>query len=377
MSLIVIAKYVVISLVNVILATYITRSRARLAKAALLPIFLFAMILIHSIAVSTDTTKSIERVLFAYLFIFAATVTVARFPSWADQVFGKFLFVSCIGWVIACLAAMIIYPAGSYHAGNFRGFTNNSNYLALYLSVFLAPYLLTNVCRTRWRNSFWILNIFLFILIAFLIFQTRSRASLLVLVFAALIQLKFSRFFREGSAAFKTFAIPLLASVLLLSLLSIDFVVDKYSMGNDTLIESIFSTRAKMYEYRIQGITERPWLGWGYSVNSMEGRMIEPWVFNDFEKGTTPLALVEEFGIIVGVPFILLLGYVGVHAIRTWQAQPTINSIVLLSLTHSLFETWLFNFNSYYCWIFWFSVIRCLAVVNVNRREGRVAGFKK
>ncbi|MBT6307084.1 MAG: hypothetical protein HOJ18_12765, partial [Rhodospirillaceae bacterium] len=60
---------------------------------------------------------------------------------------------------------------------------------------------------------------------------------------------------------------------------------------------------------RIDGIKEKPLLGWGFQVNSAKDKFQGPHIFNELEKGNTPLALLEEFGIPFGMLIIILFYY--------------------------------------------------------------------
>jgi len=355
-----VAKYLFVISINIGLLVNLYWSTSAIRKWGLLPIITFILIVIHSLLLSTDVLNSLERALFSLLFVSAATFLVSNFPNDSLSLIKRFIYVSGIFWVIGCFVAMIGFTSSSYHAGNFRGFTNNSNYLALYLSVFVTPSFITKIVRSRRLSASFFLNLVLFFAVLLIIIETRSRASILVVVVMLLLQLNYSNLIRGVPVYRKRLLLCFVALASIFSLLNVGFIADKYSTSEGTLVESVFSTRAIMYDYRIQGITERPWLGWGYSINSMEGRMTEPWVFNEYEKGTTPLAVVEEFGIVLGGLLLLVLLKIGIASFRGWPQDPIVCSIVLGALVHSLFETWLFNFNSYYCWIFWICVVKTL-----------------
>ena len=363
MTAIVAAKYFVILIANCMLLGAVLSRVSKIKKTALLPIIAFMLVLLHSIFFSSDISESIERALFSLLFVSAFTLMVARLPVLSISWLEKFLYISGILWVVFSLIAMVRFSSLSYSSGNFRGFTNNSNYFAMYLAIFVVPSFFQKVVRARkWSKVFWINLIFLSLLL-FMLFETRSRAAILVVLFVfsiAFHYLKVSKSTGGFRGYLKTGGFLL---VSLLILLNADFMSNKYSFEVDdrSVVEMTFATRTVLYDYRLQGISEKPWTGWGYSINSMEGRMTEPWVFNNYEKGNTPLAIVEEFGLIFGAACLVFLFKLGLSSFRQWPNNSIVCSIVVGGLFHSLFETWLFNFNSYYCWIFWFCVVQMLA----------------
>ena len=363
MTAIVAAKYFFILTANCMLLGAMLSSVSKIKKTALMPLIAFMLVLLHSIFFSSDIPESIERALFSLLFVSAFTLMIARFPVLSISWLEKFLYISGILWVVFSLVAMVGFPSLSYSSGNFRGFTNNSNYFAMYLAIFVVPSFFQKVVRARkWSKVFWINLIFLSLLL-FILFETRSRAAILVVLFVfsiAFHYLKVSKSTGGFRGYLKTGGFLL---VSLLILLNADFMTNKYSFEVDdrSVVETTFATRTILYEYRLQGISEKPWTGWGYSINSMEGRMTEPWVFNNYEKGTTPLAIVEEFGVIFGAVCLVFLFKIGLSSFRQWPNNSIVCSIVVGGLFHSIFETWLFNFNSYYCWIFWFCVVQMLA----------------
>lgn len=338
-----------------------TRQIFKLNKNTLVPLAMFLFIFFISLFLSTDKAESLERAFFSILFIFAFTILTISTPKFLNLVFFKSIGFIGFTYVVLGLVYFLFFPQQSYEEGNFRGFTSNSNYYALFLSVFFWPFLCINFIKANKRSYKKWAFLFLMVLCLFLILESRSRTSLIVtilisaLLFSKLI-LRWDLFNSLGRILRTT----CLAAVLVILVYTNDFFTNKYAYEVINF-DGLFSTRTILIEYRLQGISERPLLGWGYSINSMEGRMEAPWIFNNYEKGTTILALIEEFGIFLGIFFFSILLWFGIIAFRVLLFSPLTSSVIIGSLIHSTFETWLFNFNSFYCWLFWIAIIKTLS----------------
>lgn len=338
-----------------------TKPNLKLNKKTMIPLVMFSFILFISIFFSTDKAESLERAFFSILFIFAFTILAISTPKTLN--FAFFKVIEMVGFVYVALGLIYLFafPQLSYEEGNFKAFTSNSNYYALFISVFFWPYLFIKFIQAP-KGSLRKWTIFLFLIMAFfLVVESRSRTSMIVVIlistilFSKLI-LRWDLFNTLGRILRTIF----FTSAVLLLVYSSDFFTNKYAYEVINF-DGLFSTRTILIEYRLQGISERPLLGWGYSINSMEGRMEAPWIFNNYEKGTTILALIEEFGIFLGIFFFSILLWFGIIAFRVLLFSPLTSSIIIGSLIHSTFETWLFNFNSFYCWLFWISIIKTLS----------------
>ena len=355
MTPIILSKYFAVIFSLVLLLIISNGKRAIISKKSFLPLCGFLVILMHSFFFSTNVSESVERNIFSLLFISAFTIGVALAHNHCVRYAKYAIYTIGIAGITSGLYAMIFIPS-SYDGENFNGITSNSNYFALFLSVFFFPVLLENIQNIKLRGIIKVFNIFLLMLLIFIVIETRSRAAMLTIFAIFLFYIYSKERLKKVTIIFNK-RIILSLTLLVLFIFNSGYMTNKYSDSSDFTIEETFSTRAIMYQYRIQGIIERPYLGWGYTINSHEGRMIEPWVFNLAEKGTTPLAVIEELGIFLGMIVLGFFWWLFFYGIKKIAKQPAIYLIVLGGLVNGLFETWLFNFNSFFCWFFWLFVI--------------------
>lgn len=355
MSLIIILKYFAVIASIIIISILAHKKRLPTNKKSLIPIIIFILILFHSISFSNNSVESVERSIFSILFIISFLMGVAFAPKMIIRYVQYSIFIIGVFYIFSGYLAMIFLPS-AYVDGNFYGITSNSNYYALFLSVLFFPVLIKNISNKDIKGISKLFNILLLLSLFFILLETRSRASILT----AMV-IYFCYIYSKTLLNHKKFIAVKIVPFIFLGLciafiMNANFMTNKYLESNELSLENTFSTRAIMYQYRIVGISEKPYLGWGYSINSHEDRMIEPWVFNLYEKGTTPLAIIEEFGILFGIPILIFFIWLFHFSFKRIQYEPGIFLIIIGSIFHGLFETWLFNFNSYYCWYFWLCI---------------------
>jgi O-antigen ligase len=354
-----------LSLIGFVAVLSFHQGRFRISENSLIVLGAAVAVFFHSLVLSSQPEVSLERSVFAIIFLFALSLLPLNMPRPLSQlalnVWRNFMVVT----VIVNFALIFVPISLFYNSGNFRGLFNNANYLGLVFSIFFLPYCIYLMYYLQAGHQK--LYKILFWLIVITILASRSRSALLVLLMIITISLYKGdlRLPGGGWVARIIAAVPMLGLILSYERISqkYDNSVSQAALGAATdylwfLSElPLFSTRLIFYAHRIQGIIEKPLWGWGYGINSAEGRMIEPYVFNLLEKGNTPLMLLEEFGLILGSIFTMLFIRLFILAYRKWKVNPFAASVVIAALIHSMFETWILNFNSMAAWGFWLCIM--------------------
>lgn len=351
------------------------QGRFRISANSLIVLGTAFAVFIHSFALSSQPEVSLERSVLAIIFIFALSLLPLNMPRPLSRLALNIWRNIMVVTIIVNFGLIFIPISSFYNSGNFNGLFNNANYLGLVFSIFFLPYCIFLIRHSQPRHQK--LYKTLFWLIVITILASRSRSALLVLLVITTISLYKGDLRLPGGG----WVARIIATVPMLGLiLSYERISQKYdnSISQATLGAAtdylwflseipLFSTRLIFYAHRIQGIIEKPLWGWGYGINSAEDRMIEPYVFNLLEKGNTPLMLLEEFGLILGSIFTLLFIRLFILAYRQWEVYPFAGSVVIAALIHSMFETWILNFNSMAAWGFWLCIMVVISRPAQNR----------
>ena len=317
-----------------------TKGTFKLTKTSLLILFLYILIVIHYLIVglSLDSENSLNLlfgfVLFSALTLMSNVIDSSILFYWMNRIL---LFTSVI-YVLVNFVAYILFKDRLTIEGNFTGIASNPNMLGSYVAIIGVPLYLKGI---KLRLELRFLFIFLIILISFfVVYKTQSRASLLVL-------------FSISAFAFRKFIIKhWVLSIFFLVLIFVflfPLIVNKYEG------QEVFGTRKYLYSLRLDAISERPYFGWG--INYKGSNTYDEYnVFPPLEKGNTLLQILEDLGIILGGIFILLMGYVIYSAVLRLSKIPNLEPFALIligSVVHLMFETWLFSFSSILSIIFW------------------------
>ena len=118
-------------------------------------------------------------------------------------------------------------------------------------------------------------------------------------------------------------------------------------------------TREALWGARIYAISQKPYLGWGFTVNEFT-EFIPGHRNNAKEKGNVILAIFEEFGLIFGSISLLILFSIFKYSITLYRYQKDkvyIAVTIIAILMHSMVETWILNFSSFLAIIFWFLIL--------------------
>ncbi|PAJ74134.1 hypothetical protein CJF42_12090 [Pseudoalteromonas sp. NBT06-2] len=368
MPAIVIAKYVFSLFILIFICLIMRNWNAKISKGELYFVVLFTAILVHSIAFSHEIENSVERSLFSLSFVFMLLSLRVSFGQKLLDWLKNFLVVFAI--IVTLISDIILVLFGNssrfYIEGNFTSIFSNANNFGLLVSVFLLPaaisFFASKKRKVTWKSAGMLCLVFnlLFILI-----ETRSRASLGVVLFiiSVFILIKYKKSSSRVAIGVTAFVVlmPIIISLQ-------ETLLNKYQSSGQ-IENNIFSTRMILWIHRIEGIQEKPLIGWGYQVNSAKNKFFGPYKFNELEKGNTPLALLEEFGVIFGGLVIFSLYSLVYKFLSLKKQYSLIPLLVTPALAHSMFETWLFNFNGYYAWILWGCIFLGCSFLSKQRIE--------
>lgn len=322
------------------------RRSLSLHSSGVLLLFSLLTVFIHYLIVSPHHVDTA----FASM-MFSATLWIALF--FASSAFGPLncldMMYAVMSWLTYPITFYLMYlfinGSGIGDSGFYQGVTENPNIMSGYMTIFLFPIAYQNLVLRR--NSLVVMaaNFLVTSSILFLIFMTGSRGALLAVIVALAFLLMTSDRVRPSVK------LLLIGLAAVPALLLTDFFFKYESSG-------IMNTREYLIILRLEAIAERPWFGWGLAAdvnNSFNGTNIFP----PQEKGNTALQFVEEFGVILGVPFFVALAVTCLRiANRFKQDRRSVWVAVLLiaALTHSMAETWMLNFRSFLAIAFWIVV---------------------
>lgn len=247
--------------------------------------------------------------------------------------------------VTAYLLTLNVTASGYDDVGNFEGFTENSNTMGGYLALLMFPVAMQSFLSAKcgWSKA---AAAVLSSAIIFLILTTGSRASLL----AILCGLAFVALSSQSLAG--KYRLLIIAGVIASPLLLSSFI-----QKNEDL--TLLSTRVLLYQLRFEAISESAWLGWGLAADVNNSYDVTN-IFPPQEKGNTVLQMMEEFGVVLGTIFTVSLTIAIISTGRRLaRSRATIWVPVFLvgAWVHSMFETWMFNFQSTIAIFFWLTFI--------------------
>ena len=305
-----------------------------------------------------------DTIIFAAALWLTACLGIAAFgPQEALQTVFKALSIIIVPAVIYLLYLQVD-GAGISGYGYFVGISDNPNIMGAYLALFIFPIAIQNLFN---RSHHWLWLFFDSVVVIstlYLVYLTGARgAALAIAVSLAYISLA-SR--AIGPAVKVAFVVAMLIGGLALQ----GFFQKYESM-------SLVDTRQYLFILRLEAIAERPWFGWGLAAdvnNSFNGNNIFP----PQEKGNTLLQFIEEFGFVVGGPMFLAIVALCFTIVRNFRNRHDMAWVVvflLAALSHSMVETWMLNFRSFFAIAFWFLLLFAGAS-SVRYNEAQDVRFK-
>lgn len=274
----------------------------------------------------------------------AATGSAALSPEAFLTGLRRFVLVLTFPFLLYLLALQLS-GTGQDDVGNFIGFTENSNMMGGYLALLMFPAVAQNFLTAPGPRAK-LVPFLSGVIILFLIYETASRAALLSIICG----LAFVAFFSK--------ALPRrIRLLIILSVLVSPLFLTTFIQKNEDL--TLFSTRLFLYTLRFEAISSSPWIGWGLAAD-VNNTYNATNIFPPQEKGNTILQLMEEFGVPLGALFTLAITLV---ILSTGRRLSKVRSMVWVPIflvaawVHSMFETWMFNFQSLLAIFFWLTLV--------------------
>lgn len=358
--------YFFILLFFILFPIYLYIAPKDISKYTIILISLFFIIVLHSIFISYDSSSSVKQSIYALIILIDLYMIIKIINREIISTYYK-RFIIIISIIIIGSSNLIVFLYNStsfYHDSNFHGIIQNSNTLALYLAVFISPYLFHELFINSKTKFIFIIKFTLIIDVFFLLLITHSRTSIVVFLIIGIYYFLFN----NPRLKSKLIGIVILLFIISTTLFLTSNNINKYLYKNNNT-QTLTSTRDLLWIARLKAINEKPYFGWGYQVN--EYNYVDKYnQFNKLEKGNTLLAIIEEFGIIFGIIFIIILNYLfyQVYLKLKYIHELSYVTVTLIAvLFHSLLETWLFNFNGLLAIFFWMIIISSFETKTIIR----------
>lgn len=267
------------------------------------------------------------------------------------------------GWVLFSMPALLLSiffwfrgDGSSYSEGGFLGTTGNTNSFGA-LVAFLIPLLAARFFGRKLSFSGSFLPWAGFLLtVVYLLYISRSRASLLAFVVSMVV----CYFIEPRSQVFRIAAGGGVAVLLFLaarpesSLNAIERFAYKGSAQH-----GILGSRLGLWMASAQDFMDNPFMGIGYGITD---RQEERWKVDvatrgvKEERGSSPLAVLSQVGLLGGVPYLAAVLLVGIRSVffarrvhDPWLTAMTAS--VWAGITNSLFEGWMTSVGSGLLWL--------------------------
>lgn len=343
-----ITLYLSFGFIFLILALY----KKKVSKLILGPLLVVLFIIIHSFLFALDTETSLQD---SFLLLTAICCAYSLLLSEVVIISHVKIAMRILLYIILITSIPLIIIGGGYKAGNFNGVFFNSNYLGLIISVICFPIILDDI-----KNNKRFLSIIVALISLYVLFETRSRTSLVSVIVCILLYSIMHKDIAIGKVKLAFISIAALFSIFIFLFL----FGNKYE-GQD----SILSTRAPMLEQRFSAIESKPFVGWGYGSDTSPifAKSVYQ-IFPRLEKGNVYLAMLEEFGLLLGVGILIYIIYMSYKYFTNENLDISLRLFFPLALISSLGETWFFNPNGWLTFVYWFFFI--YAAKSVNRGQG-------
>ena len=334
------------------------KSFLKIKKQRALILFFFLSILIHTLLLSTEFHSSLERSVFTLSSVFLFYL----FIHYKTIIFSIIYFVITIQTLLNIVVSdIMILINPNLLLSPFKGVYGNQNIIGFNLSIIVIPYLLNNLfIRYYSKKSLLSWELMVFLNGIALMILSGARAAMLTTIIVGVLFL----FHYEKN---KLKVLKLIIASFTFSILLI-FTTDfgKKIIYKHEKVDNIFATREYLYLSRLNGIAQRPLKGWGFQVNPTHGKYIEFHSSNKLEKGNMYLALLEEFGLPMGIVLILSLISMAIASTNIPDKYYFVSGTIIGSLVHINFESWLLNFNSVNAFTFWFYVFSTTILIKIN-----------
>jgi O-antigen ligase len=359
-------KIIVFSIVNFILIIFYAKRKNKYLfygnKVKLIFLFIL-LIFFHTIffsfkkvesLIEVYSTLSVITMIFLFLKLYGK-LKVLKF-------YEKFITFMCYYLIGSSTIILLFFNSPAYYSsGNFLGLVSNSNTLGLYF-VFMTPLLINKFFNhTGWRNKLFF-KVLILMDVIWIVFLTRSRTAFAVLLIILALFLFFNT--KNTYGKFKLIFFSFIAASIFI--FTFTQAISSYLVKNNKENASLFMTREALWGARIYAITQKPYFGWGYTVNEFT-EFVPGHENNKKEKGNLILAIFEEFGFIFGLIFFAILYSIFKNAINIYRYQKDklyLSITIIAVLFHSMFETWVLNFYSFLAILFWLVILSAFQYKN-------------
>lgn len=326
---------------------FASTSPVRIARGSVILLFFWILISFHSIF-SEDIPVTLSRLVLSCgvilsLLIFSNSIKTIDFLEGATLASGLWVVVNFTG----------LFNPGFYdNYGLYKGFTYNANALGGTIALISAPLSL----RSLLNNKRVVLDSILLVMSVVVLWLSGSRASLVS--FLIVVGVFFARLFFVNRRNFffvvTTFTLFVMFSIEQVITSLFEFFIKYEHLSNP------LATRNQSWGLRFEAIERKPLKGWGYGVNPTS---ISPELATMFdvnsnigstEKGNSYLAILEEFGLVLG-PFLIAILLFNIYYVyrHNRRMNPLLVGVLIASLFHAFFESWLIYLGSFSAIWFW------------------------
>jgi O-antigen ligase len=331
------------------------KKRLSISVDQILLIGSFLAIFIHSLIFSEELHASSLILVGVLWLILAYFIQIYHGRSWVLKKIDSSLYVFGITFILINIFAISLFGIQEFLVeSNFRGITQNSNYLAVILTLIFPIYF----CRyfdidSKKKKT----NILILACCITLILLTRSRTALISVFLTIAFYFGFTIRFQKKSLPilFKYVFFIFVGAIIIWQ--GMDLMLSKYDG------QAAFSTREKLILLRLEAISQRPFAGWGFAVNKFT-EYDQFHIYNAGEKGNVALAVLEELGIIFGSIVLAVISYIFYKSISRLMSSSKTRALGLVLFTSIVIaqaETWLFNFYGIAALIVWLIVFISLS----------------
>ncbi|NKI36434.1 hypothetical protein HFP89_14785 [Wenzhouxiangella sp. XN79A] len=304
---------------SVLLRSPFIRNSLRMSRLFAMTMVLGIFIVLHSILISPEPTISVLK---GVAWTLAIMTSLAAWEGLTPESRNRTANEIFLVLLLIAFTSLLLLPAPvSYMPGKslFRGVLGHSQALGPTLAVLAAWTSALLLQRASWPR------IVILTIIVPLIFLTGARTALLAAILGLALGVVFTpalsrQRLLEAAPALKSRSILLLSIVsLLLASIWMEAITSNVSSflnkgrQADSVLEAYEESRGDLINVMLANIRERPMFGIGFGIasdpNAMEvERFAGIPVSAAIEKGVTPIAILEELGI-VGSSLIALWGW--------------------------------------------------------------------
>lgn len=335
---------------------------------------MLVIIVIPGSIFSSEIEMSLFRGILAILVFVTifGTIGILGSKKVISILFNFFIYVSVIVIILTDFL-LLTGDVRAFHMGNLRSFFANANAFGTLVALFFLPALIYKILvNSKSKVKYIYVLIFIHLLILFWFIRSRSALLSFTVFLSLFIYVKYfvwhKKRIRNVTLAFSILTI---LGIALVSNASVQNYLSSYFFKYEYLQKqagySVVSTRAQLWSERIEGIEEKPLTGWGYGVNSIDYLRSNYIPKGITEKGNSALSILEEFGLFFGLLLIFIIGVIVTRLLVTSKRNLQnselfliVSSLLIASLVHVNFESWLLFFGNPNAMFFWYLLVAAI-----------------